>query len=119
MQVLEELRVLVTEPRYTLHWWFRELRHRWYLRGRWKINGRRSRYEAGSDICLAALQILREFEQDAHSLYFMGDHEQSGTVYDVRNLINKGERIDYHSGDLDEWIPWLKEVADTLPQLWD
>ena len=114
-----ELWAVMRHPRFAMYWWFWDLRHRWYLRGRQAIQGRLSRYEAGTDIALSTLRILREFEQDAHSPYFMGDHACDGTLVAVRALIEQGEYLDRDDAELDDWAQWLRDVADVLPRLWD
>ena len=93
-----------------------------YLKGRWKINGRRLRYEAGLDICLATLQILREYAMDCESPWFACIHGED--LAKVRALIERGEHIQRDDdpevmSDLPLWKDWLHEVADLLPRLWD
>lgn len=93
-----------------------------YLSGRWEIDGRRLRYEAGSDICHATLQILVEFLADTQSPYFVCVHPQEN-IDRVVDLIARGRDIvkddDPNQGDMDRWPAWLKDVADILPRLWD
>lgn len=101
-----------------------------YLAGRWKIGEqrRRLRYEAGIDLCLAALRILKEYAADCESEHFVAVHDED--LPKVRALIEKGERIErneepyplddnFGPGDLPQWRMWLREVADLVPFLWD
>lgn len=95
-----------------------------YLAGRWEIDGRRLRYEAGSDICLAALQILVEFLADTQSPYFACVHPQENIDQVVGLIARAREIIRLESecaevNDMDLWPVWLKDVADILPRLWD
>lgn len=88
-----------------------------YLAGRWEINGRRLRFEAGLDICFAALRILEEYAADCESEFFVCIHEDD--LEQVRDLITRWQA--YEGGDPEmAWhTAWLKDVADLLPRLWD
>lgn len=96
-----------------------------YLKGRQKIEGRQLRYEAGNDICLATLQILKEYAADCESEYFVCIHtEDDGDLALVKALIEREEKIvagewDLYAGELSTQARWLHEVADLLPRLWD
>lgn len=92
-----------------------------HLKGRWTISGRKLRHEAGTDICLATLKILKEYVSDCESEYFVAVHEE---LDQVRILVDLGEQIergevDIVPGDLPAWAIWLRSVATIVPFLWD
>ena len=98
------------------------LEKRQHLKGRWKIEGRQLRYEAGADICHATLQILKEYVADCESEYFCAVHDTD--LPQVKVLIERGEAIirgdyDLEPGDLPAWATWLRSVANLIPYLWD
>lgn len=96
-----------------------------YTEGRWEIDGRQLRYEAGNDICLATLRILKEYAADCESEHFVCIHtEDDGDLALVKALIEREEKIiagelDPYAGELNTQARWLHEVADLLPRLWD
>lgn len=99
----------------------RHLEKEAYLAGRWVIDGRRLRYEAGADIGLAVLTILKEYVADCEGPYFIAVHPE---LDQVKVLVERGEQIDRGEvdivpGDLPAWGVWLRSVATLLPTLWD
>jgi hypothetical protein len=93
-----------------------------YLAGRIAYDGdRRLRYEAGWDIALATLGILKEYAADCEGPYFACVHDDDLVV--VQGLIADLERINapdnVDTNELESIAAWLHRVADILPRLWD
>ncbi len=101
------------------------IRQRRYLRGRWRLRGRRLRYEAGWDIALAARQILVEYIADCESPYFHCVHDDD--LPRVRRLIERLDAIgrdEYEGAEQGEsellaLAGWFTELANAVPYLWD
>lgn len=87
-----------------------------YLAGRWEISGRRLRFEAGLDICVATVRILEEFVADCDSEFFVCIHEDDRAK--AIDLITRWQRRD-DDPEPGWYTAWLKDVADLLPHLWD
>lgn len=84
------------------------------------VEGRTVRYDAGIDICLLTLQILKEFVEDDRSGPFMCVHDDILPTLDA--LIERGDRInsaDFDGDELEAWSFWLRDVSFLIPRLWD
>lgn len=94
----------------------RAVRKEAHLAGRWEISGRRLRFEAGLDICVATVRILEEFVADCDSEFFVCVHEDDRAK--AIDLITRWQSRD-DDPEPGWYTAWLKDVADMLPHLWD